>query len=543
MQQIELAGDKIPGWYIKQGFLKGDLGMSEYALEMRKISKSFPGVKALTDVDFSTYKGEVHALIGENGAGKSTLMKILAGAYEQDSGEIYIDGKKVNIRNPQEAINLGVGIIYQELNLIPHLSAINNVLLGHEKRNKIGYINKKEHINEAKKWLDYLGEDIIDDYNRPVSQLSIAQQQMVEIAKALSLNAKIIVMDEPSATLTDKEMDSLFRIIRSLKEKGVTIIYISHRLEELFEISDRVTVMRDGKLIKCVETSSIDKNMLICMMIGRELDKTFPVRQNCVKNENLLEVKGLNRGKVLRDINFNLKKGEILGVAGLVGSGRTEMVRAIFGADRIDSGEIFIEDKKVTIKSPKAAVKLGIGLATEDRKAQGLFLDLSVKHNTTIACLEDVSKAGFVDKEKEDKIVKQSIDDMRIKTSSPKRKVKELSGGNQQKVVLSKWLATGVKILILDEPTRGIDVGAKFEIYTLMNKLAEKGFGIIMISSELPEVLGMSDRILVMHEGRIQGEVQGEGATEEQIMCYATGQEYTASCSFVSPQCGEEAKQ
>jgi len=504
--------------------------MGEYALEMRQISKSFPGVRALKNVDLNVYKGEVHALVGENGAGKSTLMKILAGVYEPDSGEIYINGTRAGITSPQKAIEYGVGIIYQELNLVPYLSAIDNVLLGHEKRNRLGFIDRKFQRAEAKKWLDYLGEGIIEDYDVPVCRLSVAQQQMVEIAKALSLKAQIIVMDEPTASLTDKELNSLFSIIRGLKEKGVTIIYITHRLEELFVISDRVTVLRDGELIKCMETASTGKAGLICAMIGRELDKSFPPREHCIRDECLLEVKNLYAGKLLKDISFKLMKGEILGISGLVGSGRTELVRAIFGADPIDRGEVFMEGKKVHVSSPHHAVQLGIGLATEDRKAQGLFLDLSVKDNATISSIKKISKSGFIDLKAELEIILRYISELKIKTLSYKKRVRELSGGNQQKVVLAKWLATDAKILILDEPTRGIDVGAKYEIYTLMNQLAQRGIGIIMVSSELPEVIGMSDRILVMHNGRITGEVSRNEATEARIMRYATGQGEEVSC-------------
>lgn len=498
--------------------------MSEYVLEMRGITKSFPGVKALSNVDFACRKGEVHALIGENGAGKSTLMKILAGAYSPDSGQIFLDGKQVSINNPQEAIALGIAVIYQELNLVPYLTSIDNVLLGHEKKDKLGFIDMKRHREEAIRWLNELGENIITDYDVPVHQLSIAQQQMVEIAKALSLKANIIVMDEPSATLTDREMDILFEIIRKLKEKGVTIIYISHRLEELFIICDRVTVLRDGQLIDSLDTAGIDKAGLICKMIGREMDKTFPPREPCVKDENLLEVKNLSTKGLIKDISFVLKKGEILGISGLVGSGRTELVRAIFGADQAESGDIYIAGKKARIKHPGHAVKLGLGLATEDRKGQGLFLDLSIRENAMISALGKVSSAGgFLDLKEELTQVLKYIKGLNIRTSNHDKKVQELSGGNQQKVVLAKWLMTDAKILILDEPTRGIDVGAKFEIYCLMNELVRMNIGIIMISSELPEVIGMSDRILVMHEGRITGEVPAAEATEERIMWHATG--------------------
>lgn len=496
--------------------------MSEYALEMRGISKAFQGSQALQNVDFSAYNGEVHALIGENGAGKSTLMKILAGAYIPDNGEIFISGKPVVISSPIEAIKLGIGVIYQELNLIPYLSAIDNVMLGHERRNKLGFINLKMHRKEARKWLDELGENVIEDYNRPICNLSIAQQQMVEIAKALSLNASIIVMDEPSSTLTEKEINYLFGLINKLKQKGVTIIYISHRLEELFKITDRLTVLRDGQLITTVTTDSVDKGKLVSLMIGRELNNTFPVRENYIQDEYLLEVKHLFSGKLVKDISFNLRKGEILGISGLVGSGRTELARAIFGADSVDSGEIFFQGEKVNIKDPSHAVKLGIGLATEDRKSQGLFLDLSIKDNVSISSLDRISSVGFINVKQELEFILKCIEELNIKTSNNK-KVKELSGGNQQKVVLARWLGTESKVLILDEPTRGIDVGAKYEIYCLMNKLVKRGIGIIMISSELPEIIGMSDRILVMYNGRITGEIDDKDLSEERIMWYATG--------------------
>jgi len=496
--------------------------MDNYVLEMRNISKNFPGVKALNNVNFFVKKGEVHALLGENGAGKSTLMKILSGTYMPDNGEIFIEGEKVTFSHPLDGIRHGIAVIYQELNLVPTMNAIDNVLLGHE-ISKNGFIREKENKEEALKWLNLVGKDIIKNYNIPVSELSVAQQQMVEIAKALSLNAKILVMDEPSATLTDKELDKLFSIIRELKNKGVTIIYISHRLEEIFYICDRATVLRDGNYINTVEVKDVDKNKIISMMIGRDLKNTFPPKTNIVKQDVLLSVKNLNIGKKIKNVSFDLHAGEILGVFGLVGSGRTELMRAIIGADKYDNGIIILEGKKVCFKHPKESIKMGIGFATEDRKEQGLFLNLDIKSNISMACLEKFKKNGIIDSRKEVKNALEYINELNIKTPSIYKNVNELSGGNQQKVVLAKWLSTNSKILILDEPTHGIDVGAKYEIYTLMNNLAEKGFGVIMISSELPEILGMSDRIIVMHEGRITGQLKREEANESTVMHYATG--------------------
>ncbi|MCL4386118.1 MAG: sugar ABC transporter ATP-binding protein [Cyanobacteria bacterium] len=496
--------------------------MNDYVLEMRNITKSFPGVKALNNVNFFVKKGEVHALLGENGAGKSTLMKILSGTYIPDSGEIFIEGEKVVFSHPLDGIRHGIAVIYQELNLVPTMNAIDNVLLGHE-ISKNGFIREKENKAEALKWINLVGKDIIKNYNIPVSELSVAQQQMVEIAKALSLNAKILVMDEPSATLTDKELDKLFSIIKELKNSGVTIIYISHRLEEIFYICDRATVLRDGNFINTVEVKDVDKNKIISMMIGRDLKNTFPPKTNVVKKDILLSVRNLNIGKRIKDISFDLYAGEILGVFGLVGSGRTELMRAIIGADKYDNGIIVLEGKNVCFKHPKESIQMGIGFATEDRKAQGLFLNLDIKSNISMACLGKFRKNGIINSREETKNAIEYVNELNIKTPSIYKNVKELSGGNQQKVVLAKWLSTNSKILILDEPTHGIDVGAKYEIYMLMNNLAEKGFGVIMISSELPEILGMSDRIIIMHEGRITGQLKREKANESRVMHYATG--------------------
>ncbi|MHB8280230.1 MAG: sugar ABC transporter ATP-binding protein [Candidatus Humimicrobiaceae bacterium] len=504
--------------------------MYEYVIEMKNITKSFPGVIALKRVNFSVKKGEVHALLGENGAGKSTLMKIFSGTYIPDEGDIYIEGERVMFSHPLDSIKHGIAVIYQELNLVPTMNAIDNVLLGHEiSRN--GFIRERDNKKEAIKWLDLVGRDTISSYTIPVSKLSVAQQQMVEIAKALSLNAKILVMDEPSATLTDKELEKLFSIIRELKSNGVTVIYISHRLEEIFQICDRATVLRDGNFVNTVNIEDIDKGKIVSMMIGRDLTNTFPPKTNIVRKELLLSVKNINIGRKLKNISFDLHAGEILGVFGLVGSGRTELMRAIFGADKYSDGVIILEGKQMHFKHPKDAISHGIGFVTEDRKVQGLFLNMNVKANISMSSLEKFSKNTMIDTSKETKNALNYVNELNIKTPSIYNDIIDLSGGNQQKVVLAKWLSTNSKILILDEPTRGIDVGAKYEIYMLITKLAEKGFGIIMVSSELPEILGMSDRIIVMHEGHITGELKREEASESRVMHFATGMDHKPVCS------------
>ncbi|MEA5002585.1 MAG: sugar ABC transporter ATP-binding protein [Christensenella sp.] len=496
--------------------------MSEYMLEMLGITMTFPGVKALDNVDLHIKKGEVHALIGENGAGKSTLMKVLSGVNKPVAGEVRIDGETVHFHVPQDAIDKGVAMIYQELSLVPDLTAIQNVMLGHEKQ-KYKFISKKQEEEQAGKWLDYVSHGTLPSYKIPVRRLSVAQQQMVDIAKALSYNAKIIVMDEPTDTLTEKEMYVLFDIIKKLKEDGITVIYISHRLEEIFAICDRITVLRDGAFIADANTAEVDKDWLISKMIGREMKNTFPQRNRCVQSETILSVKGLTGG-IFENVDFDLKKGEILGFAGLVGSGRTEVMRAIFGADKVKSGEVVVGGKQVLYRHPSQAVKEGIGFATEDRKTQGLFLNLDIKTNVSAAAEEKVSSKGFVSDKTEAELATQYVKDLQIATPGIRQLCKNLSGGNQQKVVLAKWLARGCKILILDEPTRGIDVGAKYEIYTLMDKLVQEGVSIIMISSEMPEVIGMSDRIVVMHEGHVMGELSCSEANEERIMLLASGE-------------------
>lgn len=492
-------------------------------LEMRGIAKAYPGVVALHSVDFSVRPGEVHALIGENGAGKSTLMKILAGADTKDSGQIFIDGKESHIDTPQEAMRLGVSIIYQEFNLVPYMNAAENIFLGREPASVVpGLIDFGRMYSDAEKIIDELGVAL--DVRTPMNHLSVAQQQMVEIAKATSRKSRIIAMDEPSATLTDHELENLFGLIRRLKAEGVSIIYISHRLEEIFEIADRVTVLRDGELVATKDIAETNRADIIRMMVGRELSDSIP-KIAAEARDVALEVRNLNRAGVLHDINFQVRSGEILGIAGLVGAGRTEVARAIFGADPIDSGQIIMNGKPVTIHSPRRAISLGIGLVSEDRKALGLVLGMAVRENISLANLGVLSRLGFIKRRKEREIAESYVKDVLIKTPSIEQAVQNLSGGNQQKVVLAKWLFTKSKVLIFDEPTRGIDVGAKTEIYQLMNRLAAQGVAIIMISSELPEVLGMSDRTLVMHEGRIAGELSGKDATQERIMGLATGEQ------------------
>lgn len=500
--------------------------MSTSALEMRNISKTYPGVRALDNVSFDVAKGEVHALCGENGAGKSTLMKILAGAQAMDSGSIVINGDEAHMTTPQRAMDLGVSIIYQEFNLVPYLNAAENIFLGREPKAKLpGFVDFTEMYSEAQSVIDQLGVKL--NVRLPVNRLSVAQQQMVEIAKATSRNASIIAMDEPSATLTDHELESLFELIKSLKAKGVSIIYISHRLEEIFRIADRVTVLRDGQFVGTKPVAETDREDLIKMMVGRELKEFAEAAPRPADQPKVsaLAVKGLTRKGIIEDIDLVVHQGEIVGLAGLVGAGRTELARAIFGADTIDTGEIHLYGKKVNIRSPKDAIRLGIGLVTEDRKALGLILGMVVRENISLANLGFLTKLGFVNRREEKRVAQQYIEDLMIKTPSTEQQVQNLSGGNQQKVVLAKWLFTQSKVLIFDEPTRGIDVGSKAEIYQLMHRLAANGSAIIMISSELPEVLGMSDRILVMHEGRIAGEVTREEATQERIMHLATGGE------------------
>lgn len=493
--------------------------MSEILVRMEEIDKSFPGVHALDKCRFELLKGEVHALVGENGAGKSTLMKVLTGIYQKDSGRILYKGNEINIKNPGEAQQLGIGIIHQELNLMPHLTVTENIYIGREPMAGI-FLNIKKADKDAKNLLESLNINI--DPTTKIKDLSVARQQMIEIAKALSFKSEVLIMDEPTAALTEAEIEDLFRFIRNLKKQGVGIIYISHRMDELRKISDRITVMRDGQYVGTVNTPDVTIDKIIEMMVGRVIYGE-PKAESMVPPDApvVLKVTDLN-SRVVKNVSFELKKGEILGFAGLMGAGRTETSRLVFGADPMDSGEIYVQDKKVTIKSPYDAVNCGIGYLSEDRKRYGLAVGLSVANNSVLASLEDFVRIGFVNDARVSTATGEHIRKMNIKTPSSRQLVKNLSGGNQQKVVLAKWLIKNCSILIFDEPTRGIDVGAKSEIYKLMSELVNEGKSIIMISSELPELLRMSDRIAVMCEGVLTGVLDIKDATQEKIMKLAT---------------------
>ena len=493
--------------------------MSEELFRMEGISKSFPGVKALDKVSLKVNKGEVLGLVGENGAGKSTLMKILSGVYRADEGEIFIEGKKVVIDSVAKAHELGISIIMQELNMCGHLSVADNIFIGRA-HTKGFLIDDRQMHREARKILDDLGIQLAT-YDK-VGSLSVAKQQMVEIAKAISFNSRILVLDEPTATLTEREIDQLFGIINRLKEKGVGMVYISHRMAELSRICQRVTVIRDGQYIGTRNLEDITMDELVNMIVGRSLEDKYPKYKRKI-GEIALEARNVRRGTKVNADHFYVRKGEILGIAGLVGAGRTELMRCIFGADRPDSMELWMEGKPVKIKSVIQAIRHGIGYATEDRKRDGLALGLDVKYNTNMAHLRELTRMGFINDKAGAENAEKYVKLLRTKTPGIHQLCKNLSGGNQQKVVLSKWLCNDVKVLIVDEPTRGIDVGAKYEVYELFNKLSEQGVAIIMISSELPEILGMSDRILVIHQGEINGELDAKTATQEQILYLAAG--------------------
>jgi ABC-type sugar transport system ATPase subunit len=493
--------------------------VNRYILEMRDITKSFPGVKALDRVSFCVRPGEVHALVGENGAGKSTLMKVLNGVLQANSGAIIIDGKPVVFKGTKDAQAHGISLIYQEFNLVNTLSVAENIYLGFLQKGKFGLIDWKTVRRDASQLISKLGFDF--SVREKVQNLSVAEKQLVEIAKALSVNARIIAMDEPTSSLTQKETDKLFDIIRGLRESGITVIYISHKLDEVFTICDSVTVLRDGQIIDTKPIRETNHPEIISKMVGRPVEMSYPKRSASVRDEVVLEARNVSCAGFVQDISLSLHRGEILGIAGLVGSGRTELVEAIFGARTLKAGEIFILGKRVRIRNTADGKKCSIGLVTEDRKETGLALTYSVTDNVIITNLRKVSKSGFVNKRLSQTCVNRSVQELGIKTPSLKQTVVNLSGGNQQKVVLAKWLFSNVEILIMDEPTRGIDVGAKYEIYLLMNKLVEEGKSIIMISSELPEVLGMSDRVMVINEGRKKGELCGEGMTPEAVMSLA----------------------
>ncbi|HIZ78645.1 MAG TPA: sugar ABC transporter ATP-binding protein [Candidatus Lachnoclostridium stercorigallinarum] len=493
--------------------------MNEIIVSMENITKSFPGVKALDNVQFELRSGEVMALLGENGAGKSTLMKILSGVYTRDSGTMKIFGKEYGDLTPKQAQAAGVAIIHQELNMCRHLSVTENIFLGREKSN--GFVlSNGEMEKEAKRILDELKIDL--DPGQVVGELPVSKQQMVEIAKALSTNARILIMDEPTSALTAREIEDLFRIIRDLKAKGCGIVYISHRLEELQHIVDRVTIMRDGQYITTMNFADTNLDEIIASMVGREIKEKFP-RVECKKGKKIMEVRHLNAGRMVRDVSFDLYEGEIVGFAGLMGAGRTETTRAIFGVDPKESGQILLNGKEVQIRKPADAIRAGIVLAPEDRKKDGLCTKLSIRHNIALPNLDLLcNKLGAVDRKKETEMCDEAVENLKIKTPSVEINADNLSGGNQQKVVVGKWLARDSKVVIFDEPTRGIDVAAKVEIYNLMNKLKQDGIGVMFVSSEMPEVMGIADRIIVMCDGRITGEVMASEATQNGILTMAT---------------------
>ena len=495
-------------------------------LRMRAISKSYPGVKALTHVDLDLRQGEVLALVGENGAGKSTLIKVLGGAHRPDSGEILIKDADPHIHCPRDAIRAGIAVIYQEFNLVPSLSASDNLFLGQESTTA-GFVHPQQERHRANELFKKIGVDV--DTTAPVRSLSIAQQQVVEIAKALSLDAKILVMDEPSATLTPQEVERLLDVVRELKSHGIGIIYITHRLDEVFAVADRVMVLRDGQHVGSHDVKEVNRTQLIEKMVGRKLENEFPKRDVTLGQTRLM-IEGLQRGDVVRDVSFSVRGGEILGVTGLVGAGRTEMARLIFGADEREKGTIVVDNVRRDIRHPRDAIRHGIGLLTEDRKSQGLVLNRSIQENFGLPNLSQFSRSGFLQPTSERKSLINYVKTLRTKISHPEQSAGNLSGGNQQKVVLSKWLQRDCNVIIFDEPTRGIDVGGKYEIYQLMNDLAAAGKSIIMISSELPEILGMSDRILVMHAGRVAGEIHDvTRASQAEIMHLAVGEPMSSS--------------
>ena len=491
--------------------------MNEIILEMKNIEKRFSGVHALKGVDLELRSGEIHALMGENGAGKSTLMKILTGIYKADSGEIFCFNDKCEFNSVKDSQAIGISIIHQELNQVQDLTVAQNIFLGREKMISGLFIDDKRMEKDAKKLLDYVGVNIRP--NEKVKELTVGKQQMVEIAKAISFESKILILDEPTAALTEVEVEELFRIMNELKAKGIGMIYISHRMDEIERISDRVTVMRDGEYIGTVNTNETTKNDIVKMMVGREVSGNKKEKSTCKKDSPIvLEVKNFNSGEKIKNVSFSLRKGEILGFSGLMGAGRTEVARAICGADKLECGEIFINGKRTTIKSPADAVEKGICYLSEDRKRFGLLLDKSVTDNSVLASLDEYTKFSFINDKKATLDAKKKNEMLKTKTPSMSQKLKNLSGGNQQKVIIARWLLRNSDIFIFDEPTRGIDIGAKSEMYDLIEKLSKNGKSIIMISSELSEIQRVSDRVIVMCEGRVTGELQIEEATSENIM-------------------------
>jgi ribose transport system ATP-binding protein len=496
--------------------------MSDFLVQMEGIEKNFPGVHALSNCRFELLRGEIHGLVGENGAGKSTLMKVLSGIHEKDAGTIRVRGKIAEAHTAKQAQDLGISIIHQELNLMKHLTAAQNIFIGREQKQGVKFLVDDGEINRKSEELFKLINLNLDPRVK-VSGLTVAQQQMIEIAKALSFNMDVLIMDEPTSALSDNEIEELFKVIRNLRDQGRGIVYISHRMDELHRICDRVTVMRDGRYIATTPLKDITTDQIIAQMVGREIYESRHPHGDTSKNETVLEVKHLAGGRAVRDVSFELHKGEILGFAGLMGAGRTETMRLIFGADPMEKGEIFVKGEKALIRHPKDAVRYGIGYLSEDRKRFGLALGMSVKVNTVMASLKDFLKPlGVIDEVKSKRVTCDYIERLNTKTPSVDQLTKNLSGGNQQKVVVGKWLVRNSDILIFDEPTRGIDIGAKSEIYKLLNELADQGKSVIMISSELPEILRMSHRIVVMCEGRITAVLNAEESTQEKIMYYAT---------------------
>ena len=489
-------------------------------IQMKGIYKSFASVPVLTGVDFSLESGEVHALMGENGAGKSTLMKILTGVYTRDAGEIFIDGQAVCFRHPKEAEAEGVVFIHQELNTMKDLTVEENIFMDREIHGAFGILNKKAMREESEALMKRLNVDI--DVSMEMRRLSVGQQQMVEIAKALYGNVKTLIMDEPTAALTPSETATLFGVIRNLQSQGVSIVYISHRMEEIFEICDRITVMRDGETAGVRRITETDMTDIVRLMIGRDIGERYPGRSSHIGDVRL-RVEHLTKHGLFEDVSFDVRAGEILGISGLMGAGRTEVVKTIFGAYKADAGTVWIDGQEATIRSARDAIALGVGLVTEDRKTEGLLLDKSIEENISLANLKAISNQGVINRKTEGTLSEKDIQEFAIRCRDKNQVCQTLSGGNQQKVVFAKWISTHPRILILDEPTRGVDVGAKKEIYTIINDLAEQGVAIIMVSSDLPEVLGMSDRILVIHEGHVSGIVDAEEANQERVMILATG--------------------
>lgn len=491
-------------------------------IEMRGINKAFGGNPVLQNAGFVLADGEIHALMGENGAGKSTLMKILTGVYTRDAGTVIVNGKEVIYNNAQEAEKEGIVFIHQELNVLFDLTVEENMFLGKEIHNRFGVCNKKAMQKEVRRILDVLGVNIKPDAK--MDTLSVGQQQMIEIAKALMVDAKVIIMDEPTAALSQSETVTLFKVVRSLKEKGVSIVYISHRMEEIFELCDRITILRDGQYVGTRNIPETNMDEIVKMMIGREIGERYPERDTRL-GEVIFEVKNLNCPGIFQNVNFNVRAGEVLGVAGLMGAGRTEIMQSIFGNMPHVTGQIFMNGQEIHNKNPWDAMDNGIGFITEDRKIEGLMLEKSIMENISIANLGRISQKGVLNKKREQEMTQQGIEDLHIKCTGAQHACGNLSGGNQQKVVFAKWIFTEPKVLILDEPTRGVDIGAKKEIYSIINKLADTGVAIIMVSSELPEILGMSDRIMVVHEGKIGGFIDKNEANQENIMILATGGE------------------